>query len=107
MQPDPGAYEYCFLLEYDLDGDRSIGFGDLVVLLAAWGPCSGDCAADLDGNGDVGFSDLLIVIANWGWCQAPTSPPNEIADCIEKLGTSDPQQLAACIEAMMRLEEGD
>lgn len=53
----------------DLDGDGEVGFGDLVILLAAWGPCPGGgdpCAADLDGDGEVGFADLLELIAAWG-----------------------------------------
>jgi len=49
----------------DLDGDGSIGGGDLALLLSAWGACKG-CAADLDGNGDVGASDLAIVLSAWG-----------------------------------------
>jgi hypothetical protein len=49
----------------DLDGDGSVGAGDLALLLSAWGACKG-CAADLDGNGDVGASDLAIVLSAWG-----------------------------------------
>lgn len=49
----------------DLDGDGSIGGGDLALLLSAWGACKG-CAADLDRNGDVGASDLAIVLSAWG-----------------------------------------
>lgn len=50
----------------DLDGDGVVTFNDLLVLLAAWGPCdNGGCPADLDGSGDVGFADLLILLANW------------------------------------------
>jgi len=50
----------------DLDGDQSVGFGDLLLLLTAWGPgCSG---ADLDGDGLVGFNDLLLLLTAWGPC---------------------------------------
>jgi hypothetical protein len=52
----------------DLDGDGSVGFGDLLILLASWGDCPpppAECAADLDASGDVGFGDLLILLANW------------------------------------------
>jgi polyhydroxybutyrate depolymerase len=51
----------------DLDGDGSVGFQDLLLLLAAWGPCGG-CAEDLDGDGEVGFQDLLLLLAGWGEC---------------------------------------
>jgi len=49
----------------DLDGDGTVGFGDLVIVLASWGKCAGACAADLDGDGIVGFGDLLFVLAAW------------------------------------------
>ena len=52
----------------DLDGDGSVGTSDLLILLAAWGPCDdcGNCPADLDGDCSVGTSDLLILLSNWG-----------------------------------------
>ncbi|MFK7961830.1 MAG: right-handed parallel beta-helix repeat-containing protein [Phycisphaerales bacterium] len=51
----------------DVDGDGLIGIGDVLSVLAAWGPCDG-CPADLDGDGDgdVGLLDLLSVLAGWG-----------------------------------------
>jgi len=52
----------------DLDQSGATDFQDLVMLLAAWGPCPGGCAADIDGNEDVGFSDLLSVLAAFGGC---------------------------------------
>jgi hypothetical protein len=48
----------------DLDGDGSVGIADLLILLAAWGPCPG-CPADLDGDGSVGITDLLQLLAAW------------------------------------------
>jgi len=51
----------------DLNGTGDVGFADLVLLLATWGPCSG-CPADLDASGAVGFDDLLEVLAAWGPC---------------------------------------
>jgi len=48
----------------DLDGDGSVGSGDLGVLLAAWGSAGGP--ADLDGDGIVGSGDLGILLAAWG-----------------------------------------
>ncbi|NNF42624.1 MAG: hypothetical protein HKN62_06190 [Phycisphaerales bacterium] len=52
---------------WDLDYNGEVGFTDLLLVLASWGPCA-DCVADIDASGDVGFTDLLLVIANWGPC---------------------------------------
>lgn len=51
----------------DIDGSGDVGFGDVVSLLASWGPCPG-CPADLDGDDVVGFTDLVTVLAAWGPC---------------------------------------
>jgi len=51
----------------DLDESGSVGFSDILALIAAWGPCGG-CPEDLDGSGDVGFGDILVVISGWGDC---------------------------------------
>jgi len=51
----------------DLDESADVGFGDVLEVLAAWGPCP-SCPADLDASGDVGFGDLLAVLAAWGPC---------------------------------------
>jgi len=51
------------LLAGDVSGDGTVGFDDLVIVLAQWGACS--CAADLDGDDMVGLSDVLIILANW------------------------------------------
>jgi hypothetical protein len=51
----------------DLDGSGDVGFGDILVLIGAWGPCAA-CPEDLDGSGDVGFGDILAVIGDWGAC---------------------------------------
>lgn len=48
----------------DLDGDGVVGIGDLLQLLADWGPCA--CPSDLDGDGAVGMSDFLLLLENWG-----------------------------------------
>ncbi|MHC4415491.1 MAG: hypothetical protein ACYS0G_09425 [Planctomycetota bacterium] len=52
----------------DLDGDGFVGIGDLLILLAAWGPCPNcaECTADLNHDCIVGISDLLTLLANWG-----------------------------------------
>ncbi len=52
----------------DLDGDGTVGHGDLKLLIGAWGPCSDcdNCQADLDGDCSVAVPDLLTLLANWG-----------------------------------------
>ena len=67
---DRGAVWILFLdgvCLWDLDANGSVGIGDLLSLLAAWGPNPGH-PADFDGNDDVGVSDLLVLLANWGLC---------------------------------------
>ncbi|MDP6479300.1 MAG: hypothetical protein QGI75_04585 [Phycisphaerales bacterium] len=51
----------------DVDGDGLIGVDDVLMIIGAWGPCSG-CAADVDGDGAVDVDDLLAVVAAWGSC---------------------------------------
>jgi len=51
----------------DLDGDLTVGFGDILAIIGAWGPCVG-CPEDLSGNGVVDFADILAVIGAWGPC---------------------------------------
>jgi len=51
----------------DLDGDGTVGFSDVLALLAAWGPCT-QCVEDLDDDGTVAFADLLQLISAWGPC---------------------------------------
>ena len=50
----------------DLDGDGTIGGGDLARLLTSWGT-AGD--GDLDGSGAVDGNDLTLLLADWGFCQ--------------------------------------
>lgn len=52
----------------DVDGDGAVGFGDIVSLLSAWGPCGPPCPQDIDGSGAVTFADLLLLLAAWGPC---------------------------------------
>jgi hypothetical protein len=52
----------------DLDGDGEVKVADLLILIAAWGPCPG-CDADLDKDGEVNGADLLILIGDWGACE--------------------------------------
>ncbi|MCP3904106.1 MAG: sialate O-acetylesterase [Planctomycetes bacterium] len=51
----------------DLDGSGDVGFGDILQIIAAWGPCPG-CPEDLSGNGIADFADILAVIGAWGPC---------------------------------------
>jgi hypothetical protein len=51
----------------DVDASGEVGFGDLIAVLAAWGPCPA-CPEDLDGSGEVGFGDLITLLAEWGAC---------------------------------------
>ena len=51
----------------DLDGDESIGFSDVLIVLNDWG-CSENCTSDVDGDSAVGFSDVLIILNDWGAC---------------------------------------
>ena len=56
-------------IDEDLDGDGIVGFGDLIALLSAFGPCPGPgspCDADFNGDGSVDFNDLLAILAAWG-----------------------------------------
>ncbi|MCP3904493.1 MAG: hypothetical protein GY715_12770 [Planctomycetes bacterium] len=49
----------------DLNGDGSVNFGDLLRLIAAWGPCPEPpqcCPADLDADGNVTPNDLVILL---------------------------------------------
>jgi hypothetical protein len=51
----------------DLNGDGNVGFGDVLAIIGAWGPCAG-CPEDLDGSGSADFGDILAVLAAWGPC---------------------------------------
>jgi V8-like Glu-specific endopeptidase len=51
----------------DLNSDSVVNVSDLLILLGAWGNCSG-CAEDLNNDGVVNVSDLLILLGNWGAC---------------------------------------
>ncbi|MFK7959583.1 MAG: LamG-like jellyroll fold domain-containing protein [Phycisphaerales bacterium] len=53
----------------DVDGDGAIGFGDIVGVLAGWGPvddCKAGNPADVDGNCTVSFDDLIAVLSGVG-----------------------------------------
>jgi hypothetical protein len=66
--PGGGPATIIVVAPGDLDVDGLVGITDLLLLLAAWGPCPGPplpCAADLDGDGTVGITDLLVLLGNW------------------------------------------
>lgn len=48
----------------DLDGSGSVDFGDLTLVLAAWGGDAGT-GADLNGDDVVDLNDLVIILSNW------------------------------------------
>lgn len=49
----------------DLNGDGVVEVNDLLILIAGWGPCSGECPADLSGDGVVNVSDILLLLSFW------------------------------------------
>lgn len=57
----------CLPCPQDLDGDGSIGYGDLVVVLETWGPCE-QCGGDVTGDGVVDGDDLIAILGAWGDC---------------------------------------
>ncbi len=57
----------------DVDGDGVVGFGDLKLVNANWGPTPTGCANciyeyDIDQDGTVGQADVGYLLANWGDC---------------------------------------
>ena len=72
-QPVPDGVDVLSLVPCpeDVDGDGGVGFGDLLAVLATWGPydpCPPFLPEDVDEDCAVGFSDLLRVLAAWGLC---------------------------------------
>jgi hypothetical protein len=52
----------------DIDDGGTVDTGDLILLLAAWGPCAG-CPEDVNGDDTVDTGDLILVLAAWGPCE--------------------------------------
>lgn len=48
----------------DVNGDGTVDLADLLLVLAAWGPCENgvSCPGDADGDGSVGMADLELVL---------------------------------------------
>jgi hypothetical protein len=66
-------YACGFCIPADITGDGIVNVADLLVVVAAWGPCPTvpqECAADiapcLQGDQSVNVADLLMVITYWG-----------------------------------------
>jgi len=57
---------------YDLNGDKTIGIGDVVVLVNNWNAKNADPAwdqkkfADLNKDGEIGIGDVVVLVNNWG-----------------------------------------
>jgi hypothetical protein len=49
----------------DLNGDGVVDVNDLLIIIADWGPCSGECPADLNGDGVVSVGDILAILSYW------------------------------------------
>lgn len=63
-EPGPASPPAC---PSDLDASGLVDVGDLLRVLAAWGPAPG-AAADLDHDCLVGQADLLRLLSDWGPC---------------------------------------
>lgn len=67
-----GAPDECEIssscLAHDLNCNGADDFGDILMVLANWGPC-GVCAADFDHDRSIGFAEVLELLADWGACQ--------------------------------------
>ena len=84
-----GHYLAAFTLPGDLNGDGTVGSGDLDIVRANWGQSvpAGDLSfGDADGDGTVGSADLDIVRANWGSGLPSAVPePTAILLCLSGL----------------------
>ncbi len=52
--------------DVDCDGDYDID--DAIAAMADFDLGQDDCPADVDGDGSMGFSDVLIILNDWGAC---------------------------------------
>ena len=63
------AFDFVLEIELpcpaDLDDSGDVGFADLLAVLAAWGPCKGECTEDLDGSGSVDFAPRTVGAQPW------------------------------------------
>jgi hypothetical protein len=49
----------------DIDGNGSVGRGDLRIMQSSWGPCDRNCDTDLNTDGRVDARDFLVLLAAW------------------------------------------
>ena len=54
------------IMQIDLNGDGTVGAGDLSNLLATWGTAPVGTPADFDRNGSVRAADLARLLEAWG-----------------------------------------
>ncbi len=52
----------------DVNHDVWVNSGDILFVMAEWGPVADNNPADIDNDGFVGVNDLLSVINSWGFC---------------------------------------
>ena len=78
---------------WDLDGNGTVGVGDLLILVHNFGPCDGECPADFDQDGFVGVLDLLALIANFGPCPGTGCPwdvnGDSVVDHLDVIAVND------------------
>jgi len=75
---DALTLEFCVSTSqcpYDLDGNGTVGNGDLLLLLSEYG-CQVGCAADVNGDGAVDVNDLLAFLNVWGQPCGQEQPNN-------------------------------
>lgn len=66
--PKSGICDTCF----DLNGDKTTGIGDVVVLVNNWGARNADpdwnkhMFADMNKDGEIGIGDVVVLVNNWG-----------------------------------------
>ncbi len=60
--------EPCVAILGDVDGDGTVGFADLNLLLGSYGQAGapGELPGDVDVDGDVDFADLNLLLNNYG-----------------------------------------
>jgi cytochrome c peroxidase len=51
----------------DVNASGDVDVGDVLAVLAAWGPCAA-CPEDVNGDGEVGIDELLMILSQWGPC---------------------------------------
>ena len=60
-----GRLDACVDLAVDIDGNGTVDFADVALVLLDFGVCQG-CPTDLDLSGVVDFGDVAIILLNFG-----------------------------------------